>query len=68
MQNSAYQATNVEGAFAINLEQLAHIELGPVILIDDVVDSRWTMPEIGRLLRRSGFPSVFPVALATSAS
>jgi ATP-dependent DNA helicase RecQ len=65
MQNSAYQTTNVEGAFAINLEQLAHIELGPVILIDDVVDSRWTMTEIGRLLRRSGFPNVFPVALAT---
>jgi ATP-dependent DNA helicase RecQ len=68
MQNSAHQATNVEGAFAINLEQLAHIKLGPVILIDDVVDSRWTMTEIGSLLRRSGFPNVFPVALATSAS
>ena len=68
MQNSAHQAGNVESAFSINLDQLTHIELGPVILIDDVVDSRWTMTEIGRLLRRSGFPCVFPVALATSAS
>jgi len=68
MQNSAHQAANVAGAFSINLDQLAHIELGPVLLIDDVVDSGWTMTEIGRLLRKSGFPNVFPVALATSAS
>ena len=68
MQNSSHQSANVESAFVINLDQLAHIELEPVILIDDVVDSRWTMTEIGRLLRRSGFPNVFPVALATSAS
>jgi len=66
MENSAHQFANVEGAFALRSEAFGAVELGPVLLIDDVVDSRWTMTEIGRLLRRSGFPAVFPLALASS--
>ena len=34
----------------------------------DVVDSRWTMTEIGRVLRRGGCAAVIPVALASSSS
>jgi len=67
MQNSAHQAANVDGAFGIKDGDTLPVELGPVILLDDIVDSRWTMTEIGRLLRRSGFPAVYPLALATSA-
>ena len=40
---------------------------GPVLLVDDIVDSAWTLTEIGRVLRRAGAPLVYPVALATSA-
>ncbi len=38
----------------------------PVLLIDDTVDSRWTLTEAGRALRRAGVVAVWPLALASS--
>ncbi|MFI5832230.1 DEAD/DEAH box helicase [Micromonospora sp. NPDC051300] len=38
---------------------------GPVLLVDDLVDSGWTMAMVARLLRRAGAPDVLPLALAT---
>jgi ATP-dependent DNA helicase RecQ len=37
-----------------------------VLLVDDLVDSRWTMTEVGRLLRAAGSGPVFPLALAST--
>ena len=37
---------------------------GPVLLVDDVIDSGWTMTVAARLLRRAGAPAVLPFALA----
>jgi ATP-dependent DNA helicase RecQ len=37
---------------------------GPVLLVDDVVDSGWTMTVAARALRRAGAPAVLPLALA----
>jgi ATP-dependent DNA helicase RecQ len=68
MKNSAHQARNVEGAFAIKKSAKLPVVLGPVLLLDDMVDSKWTMTEIGRVLRRAGFPIVYPLALANSFS
>ncbi len=62
-QNAAYQQRNVAGAF----EVCGDVPLTAALLVDDVVDSAWTMTEIGRVLRRAGVPLVYPVALATSA-
>jgi ATP-dependent DNA helicase RecQ len=59
-ENSAQQAANVRGAFAVSGTPSA----GPVLLIDDVVDSRWTLTECARVLREAGVGAVFPVALA----
>jgi ATP-dependent DNA helicase RecQ len=39
---------------------------GPVLLVDDFVDSGWTMTLAARLLRRAGAPAVLPFALATT--
>jgi ATP-dependent DNA helicase RecQ len=39
---------------------------GPVLLVDDYVDSGWTMQLVGRLLRGSGAPGVLPFALAVT--
>jgi ATP-dependent DNA helicase RecQ len=39
---------------------------GPVLLVDDLVDSGWTMTLAARLLRLAGAPSVLPLALATA--
>jgi ATP-dependent DNA helicase RecQ len=61
--NAAHQQRNVEGAFGTK----GSLNDGPVLLIDDVVDSSWTMTEIGRVLRRAGVSQVYPVALASSA-
>jgi ATP-dependent DNA helicase RecQ len=40
---------------------------GPVLLVDDLVDSGWTMVLAGRALRRAGAPAVLPLALAVAA-
>ena len=37
---------------------------GPVLLVDDLVDSRWTVTVAARALRRAGAPAVLPFALA----
>jgi ATP-dependent DNA helicase RecQ len=39
---------------------------GPVLLVDDMVDSAWTMTLATALLRQAGTPAVFPFALATT--
>ena len=39
---------------------------GPVLLIDDIVDSRWTMTVAGSLLREQGSGPVLPFALAAA--
>lgn len=67
MANSAHQARNVVGTFTIKESVALPVELGPVLLLDVIVDSRWTLTEIGRVLRRAGFPVVYPLALASAA-
>ena len=60
--NAAHQQHNVEGAFAVD----GTVPDGPVLLIDDTVDSTWTMTEVARVLRRAGATLVYPVALAST--
>ena len=61
MQNSTQQARNVDGAFTLSLEPLPS---GPVLLVDDMVDSRWTLTVAAWLLRCGGCAEVWPLALA----
>jgi ATP-dependent DNA helicase RecQ len=63
MQNSFLQAQNLDGVFEIEDEQMPE---GPVFLIDDMVDSRWTFTVISAILKNAACPAVFPVALAIS--
>ena len=63
MENSAQQLRNVLEAFEITGEVPA---AEPVLLVDDISDSRWTMTVIGRSLRLAGSGPVFPFALATA--
>ncbi len=37
---------------------------GPVLLVDDVVSSRWSLTVAGRALRQAGAPAVLPLVLA----
>jgi len=64
MDNSAQQLGNVYGAFAVTPAPPS----GPVLLIDDIVDSRWTLTMVGALLRRAGSGPVLPFALAQARS
>jgi ATP-dependent DNA helicase RecQ len=40
---------------------------GPVLLVDDVIDSGWTATVVARMLRHAGAPAVLPFALALDA-
>lgn len=53
---------NLDGVFEI----CGILKDEPVLLVDDVVDSRWTLTIVGLLLKRAGAGAVYPVALATS--
>lgn len=61
MRNSVQQFTNIADAFAIAPSEALG---GPVLLVDDVVNSGWTVAIAGALLRRAGAGPVFPFALA----
>ena len=61
MANSTQQARNVDGSLAISSESIPQ---GPVLLLDDMVDSRWTMTVAAWLLRTTGSGKVWPLALA----
>jgi ATP-dependent DNA helicase RecQ len=63
MENSAQQARNLDGVFAISGTE---VQRTPVLLVDDIVDSGWTLTVVGALLRQAGCPAVFPVVLANS--
>ncbi len=63
MQNSQQQYRNVQNAFEIR----GPVPSGPVLLVDDMVDSRWTLTVVGASLREAGAGCVFPFALADTA-
>jgi ATP-dependent DNA helicase RecQ len=60
-RNGPHQELNIRGAFALT----ATPPSSPGILLDDLVDSRWTMTEIGLLLREHGAGPMYPVALGS---
>ncbi len=61
MANNNQQARNVDGSIAVNT---ASVIAGPVLLVDDVVRSRWTFTLASYLLVTNGSGPVFPFALA----
>src|SRR5207248_6526620 len=60
-ENSFHQCSNLDGVFEVT--EARH---GPVLLLDDVVDSRWTLTVVAALLRQAGAEAVFPIALAAA--
>ena len=64
--NSAFRLAGVWQRLAVGdslADALANIP-GPVLLVDDYVNSRWTMTEAARTLRAAGAPAVLPLTLA----
>ena len=62
MQNRHHQCANLDGAFAIRTP----LPEGPVLLVDDVVDSGWTFAILSAQLRQAGSGPVYPLALAST--
>ena len=67
--NSAQRLRELHDAFLIPdpLRSVLQERSGPVLLVDDLVDSGWTMTIGARLLRLAGAPAVLPLALALQA-
>jgi ATP-dependent DNA helicase RecQ len=61
MENSFQQARNLDGVFRVNLTPKEH---RACLLIDDVIDSQWTVTVASALLRQAGCTAVFPLVLA----
>ncbi|MBO4316800.1 MAG: hypothetical protein J5855_00775 [Mailhella sp.] len=56
------QAKNLDGVFAVD-----RCLQGACLLVDDMVDSRWTFTVAAALLRQAGCSAVLPLALAITA-
>lgn len=61
MANSTQQARNIDGSLALSGQP---IPPDPVLLVDDMVDSRWTLTVSAWLLRKNGSGQVWPIALS----
>jgi ATP-dependent DNA helicase RecQ len=64
MENRFYQSNNLDGAFVVDPE-LCYCD--PVLLVDDAVDSAWTLTLVSVLLREAGVNAVVPFALVSTA-
>lgn len=64
MANSSQQARNVDGSLRIQ----GRVPTGPVLLVDDMVDSKWTLTVAAYLLTSNGSGPVYPMALASTAN
>lgn len=60
METSAYQVQNLMRSVMVDGDVLPE----PVLLVDDIVDSRWTLTYCAALLEAEGCQAVFPFALA----
>jgi ATP-dependent DNA helicase RecQ len=64
-QNSVQQVHNLDRAFDVDQNT---VRAGQVLLIDDMVDSRWTFTVLGFKLRQAGSGPVLPFALADTSA
>jgi ATP-dependent DNA helicase RecQ len=67
--NSAQRLASLWRALTVPeaLRDALSASAGPVLLVDDQIDSGWTMTVAAMLLREAGAPAVLPLALATVA-
>jgi ATP-dependent DNA helicase RecQ len=66
MRNSVQQLANAHDRLGVAAG--VSIPAGPVLLVDDLVDSGWTLTVAGWLLRDAGSGPVHPFALAAASA
>jgi ATP-dependent DNA helicase RecQ len=64
LPRAANSAQRLAQVFALHLDDLTAVIGRRVLLVDDLIDSGWTMAVAARLLRQAGADAVFPLALA----
>ena len=65
MLNSFQQVRNIDGAFEVIIPTREEDnQYAPCLLIDDIVDSGWTITLTSALLRQAGVSTVYPLVLA----
>jgi len=64
MANSSQQARNVDGSVKV----YGAVPTGAVLLVDDMVDSKWTLTVAAYLLTTHGSGPVYPLVLASTAT
>ena len=67
--NSTYRVASIWGRVRVPNAMAAELSGldGPVLLVDDRIDTGWTMTVVARELLRAGCPGVLPFALALEA-
>ena len=63
LENSAYQCQNVFKGFVVK-EDCPNVD---IILLDDMVDSKWTLTVCGYMLKQKGARLIYPFAIASTA-
>lgn len=64
--NSAYRVAALDRSFAAPDAAVIEAAGGPVLLVDDLADSGWTLTMAARLVRAAGAQQVLPFALAST--
>ena len=59
-----YSGSGPEPVEEHSFVEFTQTNAGPILLVDDLVDSRWTLTVASRLLSRAGAPGVLPFAVA----
>ncbi len=62
--NSAQRVRAVHGALGVGGELAGRLDGSPLLLVDDRVDTGWTLTEAARLLREAGAGPILPLVLA----
>ena len=63
-ENKFHQCQNLDGVFSL----IDNINETPVLLVDDIIDSGWTLTILAALLLQKGSGPVYPVVLSSTAS
>jgi len=64
--NSAYRVAALNGSWLAPDPGLVAAAGGPVLLVDDLSDTGWTLTMAARIVRAAGAPEVLPFALAST--
>jgi ATP-dependent DNA helicase RecQ len=64
--NSAYRVAALADSWSPSDGGAIRAAGGPVLLVDDVVDTGWTLTMAARVVRAAGAPEVLPFALAST--